>query len=78
MTDLYTQVLRQIDRLDVDVSPFEAEFLDTNLKRASNIRDGLPVHYTTKQRKVIVRMAEKYLPGEVAAELLAQQRLFGR
>lgn len=68
--DLMQEVLTRLDRMERPVTDWEAEFLDSLLKR----REKRPL--SPKQHAVLVRMVEQYLDATLAAELRGQQRLF--
>ena len=53
------EVAQKIDGLEQDVTSWEADYLDSILKR---LRSG--VKLTEKQFQVLEGMAEKYLPEE--------------
>ena len=57
MSDLYLEYLEDIDALGVEVTAYEAKFLDDMLKHR-------PQQMSPKQQDLVRRMAEKYL-GEV-------------
>lgn len=59
---------RQIDQGDVEVSDWEARFLETMLRWR-----GTP---TPKQLQALTQMVEKYLSLEAAAELRGQLRFW--
>lgn len=68
MEETWRDLAKQIDRSDHTVSDWEANFLE------SLLRQRTPP--TPRQFAVLMRMMEKYLGAELAAELHGQQRLF--
>jgi len=56
--DYYLQFLEEIDDGDYEVSDWEAEFLESMLKRR-------PQSLSPKQQEIIIRMAKQYLHVEV-------------
>ena len=66
--ELIQEVLQALDRMEVETTPWEAEFLN------SVMQQGYPL--TERQVKVLAQMAERYNFHEYAAELRGQQRLF--
>jgi hypothetical protein len=68
MEEVWKQLARHLDTQDADVTPWEAEFLESLLRR-----DRAP---SPKQLAVLTRMVERYLGPEQAAELHGQQRLW--
>ena len=73
MTD--HDILVLLDGCHQEVSNFEAEILETLLKRWPH----WPAHWPTpRQRAVLRHMADKYLDPHAVAEWLGQQRLFAQ
>ena len=73
MTDpaaLLADILHRLDTCDREVTPWEADFLESVLRQAHAGRGLSP-----KQLAVVRRMAEQYLSPELAAELAGQGRL---
>ena len=62
-------IIEAIDQGSCTVTDWEAEFLETL------VRYGPSPSLSPKQRAVLTRMAEKYLPLWMVAEWLGQQRL---
>lgn len=65
---LIQEVLTALDTMEQEVTDWEAKYLQSLLTQSYPL--------TTKQRSVLVRMAEQYLDPCLAAELRGQQRLF--
>jgi hypothetical protein len=66
--EAWREMAQRLDSQDTDVTPWEAEFLESLLRRR--------VAPTPKQLAVLTRMVERYLSPELAAELHGQQRLW--
>ena len=62
-------VIEALDQGPYDVSNWEAEFLETL------IRYGKEPRISQKQRAVLVRMAQQYLPDWMVAEWMGQERI---
>lgn len=81
MTDLYTEALRRIwDANYTEDLPLDENqgFHDEDLHDIIIlIHKGAIGWLTDSDRRCIIQLAEKYLPGEVSAELQGQQRLWG-
>ena len=68
--DPYRSALEALDRLEEELSDWEAGFLETCLKWRGT--------YTAKQQAVIVKLCERYARFDLAAECLGQTRLLER
>ena len=67
---LLQDILRRLDTMAQEPTDFEAGVLETCLRQRT--------WASAKQRRIVRRMAERYLPDSVAlaAELAGQERLF--
>ena len=68
--DIVSETLMRLDALPIEMTDFEANFLESVLRQSHAGRSLSP-----KQLAVVRRMAEQYLSPEMAAELAVQGRL---
>ena len=63
-------IIETIDQGSHTVTDWESEFLETL------VRYGKTPRISTKQRAILLRMAQQYLPDWMVVEWLGQERLF--